>query len=42
MKNQMIYNCDDLIMCCNMDEPFCGGSDDGNGAIVYVNTDVFT
>ena len=42
MRSQMIYSCDDLIMRCNMDEPFCGAIDDGNGTIAYVSTDVLT
>lgn len=36
-----LYNLKDLIMRCNLNEPFCGAIDDGKGTIAYVNTEVF-
>lgn len=39
MEGQL-YNCKDLIMRCNLNEPFCGAIDDGKGTIAYVNTEV--
>lgn len=39
MEGQL-YNCKDLIMRCNINEPFSGAIDDGKGTIAYVNTEV--
>lgn len=35
-----LYNSKDLIMRCNLNEPFSGAIDDGKGTIAYVNTEV--